>query len=748
MSAGRLPVLMQSEATECGLACLAMVASFHGRMLDMTSLRHRFAVSIKGTTLKTLLDTAEHLDLGGRGVRLEPAGLGELRLPAVLHWDMNHFVVLKSVRGRHAVIHDPASGMQKLTLDELGRHFTGVALELCPTTRFRAQDQRRRLSVFQLCGSLGSLWPAVAHSIVLSLVLQAFVLASPFYMQLAVDEAVLQGDHGLLTALALGFGLLTVIKLMADWLRGRVLAALASTVNFQVVVNLFHHLLRLPLDWFEKRGIGDMVSRFGATRPITDLMSQGLAAALVDGAMALLTLAVILSYSFTLAVLVLAALTMHVVIRLASFRLLRRREEETIHDMAAEQSCFIETLRTMQAIKLAGAESEREGRWQARYARVIHRRTALMRLQLGLRIANDGLYGLETLLVVYVGAQLVIAGNLSVGMLFAFIAYKQQFLDKTGKLLEAVIACRMMELHLDRIADIALAEPEGGLRSGGLIVPPFAGSLELRGVAFRYAAADPDVLAGLELAVQAGELVAITGASGGGKTTLMKVMLGLLRPTAGTVLVDGRPLEQVGISAFRAQIGVVMQDDQLLAGSIAENISFFATGLDVALMRQCAAVAGLDGEIMAMPMNYNTLVGEVGIGLSGGQHQRLLLARALYRKPRILFMDEGTSNLDVAKEREVGAALARLRITRIVIAHRPETIAMADRVVAFDKGRIVHDTARPTLHAVAGSLGFEQQEEHHDPQPDHPRAGQLQACRSDPRPGGRIVLRSAVHHRP
>lgn len=701
MSRHPLPMLRQAEVTECGLACLAMVAAAHGHAVDMPSLRHRFAVSIKGANLKSLLDIAGRLGLDGRGVRLEPAEIGELHLPAVLHWDMNHFVVLKSFRRGRAVLHDPARGVLRMTLEELGRHFTGVAVELRPASDFQALDQRQRLSVRALCGDLRPLWPAAAQAVVLSLVLQAFVLASPFYMQLAVDEAVLQGDHGLLTALALGFGLLTAIRLAADWLRGRLLTAISGAVNFQVVATLFHHLLRLPLDWFEKRGIGDMASRFGATRPITELIAEGLVAALVDGAMALLTLAVILVYSPALAAIVLAALALLVLLRLGSLRALRRRQEEAILDAAAEQSCFIETLRAMQAIKLAGAEAEREARWQVRCVRLANRQIALLRQGLGLRIGHDAIHGLEKLLTVYVGARLAIAGDLSIGMLFAFIAYKQQFLDTAGKLLETLIAWSMLDLHLDRIADIALAAPEAGLASEGLVSPPLAGALELRGVAFRYGDGEPNVLEGLDLAVAPGELVAITGASGGGKTTLMKVMLGLLRPTAGTVLVDGRPLDQLGLAAFRAQIGVVMQDDQLLSGSIAENISFFAPSLDIARMRECAATAGLEAEILAMPMNYNTMVGEVGIGLSGGQRQRLLLARALYRRPAILFLDEGTSNLDLAKEREVSASLARLRITRIMIAHRPETIAAADRVVVFEGGRITRDSGRHAARAIA-----------------------------------------------
>lgn len=311
--------------------------------------------------------------------------------------------------------------------------------------------------------------------------------------------------------------------------------------------------------------------------------------------------------------------------------------------------------------------------------------------------------GLETILVVYVGARLAIAGELTIGMLFAFMAYRQQFIDKTTALVDFAVRFCLLDLHLQRIADIAHAEREPGLEAGAaapLVARAFTGRVELRGVTFRHAEAEPEVLCGLDLAVAPGEFVAITGPSGGGKTTLLKLMLGLLKPQSGQVLVDGRPLDAAGMAAFRAQAGVVMQDDSLLAGSIVENITFFDPQPDLDWMRDCGRLAGVDEEIMAMPMTYGTLVGDLGMALSGGQRQRLLLARALYRRPRILLMDEGTSHLDIAKEREVNAALAALDITRIVIAHRPETIAAADRVVVLCDGALY---AAPRMSVLAAA---------------------------------------------
>lgn len=684
----RLPAIMQSEAAECGLACLAMVATYHGREVDLVALRRLFSISLKGVTLKDVLVMGQRLGMTGRGLRLEPEQLGEIKLPCILHWDMNHFVVLKEVGARKITIHDPASGVRTLTLEEAGRHFTGIALELTPTGTFKRKKETSRLSLTVLWGRMPGIKRALAQALVLSAVLQLVVLATPFYMQLAVDEAVLKGDQGLLTALALGFGLLTLIHIGADWLHSHVLLFLSGALNFQMGANLFHHLVRLPLAWFEKRHIGDLVSRFRSAEPIQRLVSEGLVAALVDGVMATLTLVMILIYSPKLSGIVFAALILYGLLRFALYRALRQRQEEMIEASAKEQTTFIETARAIQSIKIFGREADRESLWQNRYADEISRGIRHGRFTIGFKTANDLIYGLENVLVVYLGARAIMGGELTIGMLYAFMAYKEQFLSKASNLIETGIQYRMLDLHLDRLSDIALAEREQDRHGESMIAREVKGAVELKGVSFRYADTEPEVLSGVDLKVEAGEFVAVTGPSGGGKTTLLKIMLGLFKPLEGTVLIDGTPITHVGTQAFRSQVGVVMQDDQLLSGSIAENICFFDATLDLDWMRACADVAGIDAEIMAMPMNYNTLIGDMGTTLSGGQRQRVLLARALYRRPRILFMDEGTSSLDLDKEREVNRALAELKITRIVIAHRPETIRAADRIVVLREGRV------------------------------------------------------------
>lgn len=695
-------LILQSEISECGLACLAMVANHHGHEVDLPALRRRFSISMKGTTMKALLRMAQKLGFSGRGLRLEPEQLKDLKRPAILHWDMNHFVVLTGIKGGRVTILDPARGERRMTLAEVAQHFTGAALELTPTASFEKRKERSRLPLSSLWGRIAGMKGALLQALVLSVILQLFVIASPFYMQIAVDEAVLKGDDGLMLALAIGFALFTIIRLTAEWLRSRVLLVLGGLVSHQMGANLFHHLLRLPLEWYEKRHIGDLVSRFGSTGPIRDLITNGLVAVIVDGLMAIVTLVMICIYSAKLAAIVLVALVLYAILRLVSFRVLRQREEEAIAAGAKEQSSFIESVRAIQTIKIFGHEAERESVWQDRYAGTITRGIGLGQLNINFSSANGLIYGIENIITIYVGALLAMDNQLTIGMLYAFMSYKGQFQDKATKLLEAAIQYRMLDLHLDRIADIALTDKEKGLESDvtdPLIPHELRGGIKLKNVAYRYAETEPEVIAGIDLDVAPGEFIAITGPSGGGKTTLAKVMLGLFHPSVGEVLFDGVPADHIGPVTLRSQIGVVMQEDQLLTGSLAENITFFEATPDTAHMRQCATMAGIDAEIMAMPMNYNTLVGETGTGLSGGQKQRLLLARALYRRPRILIMDEGTSHLDVAKEREVNQHIAALGITRITIAHRPETIAAAGRVLVLAGGRLIEAPAPTTLAA-------------------------------------------------
>ena len=682
-------MLLQSEAAECGIACLAMIATFHGHALDLNDARHRFRISLKGTTLRNLVTFGRSIGLAPRALRLEPEGLERLQCPAILHVDMNHFVVLKEMRGKRAIIHDPAFGVRTFSADDINRRFTGIALELAPGTDFRRSDPAPRLRLSALLGPMPQFRPVLARTLVLSVGSQLLVLAAPFYVQLVIDRAVSQGDGGVLLLLAFGFGLVTLLRAAAAWVRARALLALGGLFNARFVANLVHRMLALPHSWFESRHVSALLSRLNSTQPIKDLITEGLAAVVVDGFMALLTILAGLLFAPSLAALVLGAFAISCLLKWWQIANALHHEQQYVEAFAKSQHEFIETVRGIAPVKLFRKEADRENRWGDRHVDAINARYFADWVKARSDLAQDAGRALTLGAVVYLGATQVIAGTLSLGMLTAFITYQQMFADSSTKLLDFAGRLRLLDVHVQRLADVIEGEPEAGSAEpiageGHRLV----GALSVRDLEFRYGALEEPVLTGISFDVAAGEFVAITGPSGGGKTTLLKLLLGLLEPGNGKVLYDGQPLAQIGLSTVRDQIGVVMQDDVLLSGSIAQNITFFDLAADIQQAEECARMAALHEDIARLPMGYNTMVGDMGTVLSGGQRQRLLLARALYRRPRILFVDEGTSNLDVARETEVNAHLRGLAITRLVIAHRRDTIDAADRILELSQDGI------------------------------------------------------------
>ncbi|WMO15332.1 peptidase domain-containing ABC transporter [Pseudoalteromonas piscicida] len=679
-----LPVIIQSEAAECGLASLAMVAGYHGYRTDLTRLRQRFSISIEGCTLLDIMHFAEKLHLTSRPLRIELEDLDALQAPAILHWDMNHFVVLKKANEKRIVIHDPAGGEKTFTMEEASKHFTGVALELTPTKDFEKKEQKASLRFSDFWSRITGLKRSLLLIFMLSILLQVFTLAAPYYIQLVIDDVILTGDTSLLTVLAIGFFLVLLFEIATNALRGFTLLHFGNQMNIQLGANLFHHLVRLPIAYFEKRHMGDVVSRFGSLQQVKQLLTTGVIEAIIDGLMAIITLAMIFFYSPMLSAVVLVAVITYAIIRMLMYKPFRNISEQEIMARAEENSNFMETVRGIQTIKLFGSEVKREGQWQNRYASAINHNIRLGNFKIGYDAINRALFGIENIIVVYLAAHLVIAGGFSTGMLFAFMSYKRQFMDKTANLIEKLIEFKMLGLHFDRIADIALTDKEE-LQPDQYRKLNIEGKIEVKNLSFAYSDATPNVIEKLSLTINAGESVAITGPSGCGKSTLLKLMLGLNKPSSGEILVDGISLNQIGARQYRQQIAAVMQDDELLSGTVADNIAFFDSPINMEKVVHCAQLAAIHDDISDMPMGYDSLIGDMGSSLSGGQKQRIILARALYKDPKILFMDEATSHLDTGLEEDINDAVSRLKITRIIIAHRKETIASADREIKLKK---------------------------------------------------------------
>jgi ATP-binding cassette subfamily B protein RaxB len=701
----KLPLILQTEATECGLACLGMVAGFYGYRTDLAALRQQFSISLKGATLTNLIQIANRLELGARPLKLELEGLSQLKLPCILHWNFNHFVVLKEVNARSITILDPAFGLRILSFDAASTAFTGVALELWPNPSFKPQKRKQPIKLHSLMGRVTGLSRSFGQVLLLAVALEILSIITPFFLQWVIDDVLVSADRDLLTTLALGFGLLMLMQQTVGIVRSWVIMYMGTTLNVQWRANVFTHLIRLPIQYFEKRHLGDVVSRFSSIDNIQHTLTTSFLEAILDGLMTIVTLVMMFIYSPTLGWIAVGAMALYGLSRWAWYRPLRNATEEQIIHAAKQQSHFLESVRGVKAIKLFQRQDERRSTWLSLVVDQINADLRTQKLQILFKLTNGLLFGIENILIIWLGAKLVIDGNFSVGVMMAFIAYKSQFDGRVSGLIDKLIDVNMLQLQGERLADIVLTEPEE-LHTYNIIPSHDAlqPTIEAVNLQYRYAEQEPFVLSGINFKIAAGESVAIVGPSGCGKTTLMHVLLGLLPATNGDVLIGGISVRQLGIQVLRQMVGTVLQDDVLFAGSIADNISFFDPQADQEWVEQCAAMAAIAPEITAMPMRYNTLVGDMGTILSGGQKQRVLLARALYKRPQILFLDEATSHLDIAKEHEVNAIVKSLNITRVIIAHRPETIATANRTIFIAAGKVAGSVATSALAQKPESL--------------------------------------------
>jgi ATP-binding cassette subfamily B protein RaxB len=519
----------------------------------------------------------------------------------------------------------------------------------------------------------------------MSLVLEVIGLAIPIGFQLVLDDVVVSDDRDLLTLIALGLGLVLALRALIDFVRSWAIMVAGSSLTLQWKMSLFRHLRLLPLSFFERRHAGDLASRFASIDRIQQTLSTTSISPVVDGVMAFVLVAMMWLYNPWLAGLAIITTGIYALTRCLAYRFYRRANEEAVVYAASESSHFLESLRGMASIKALTMGARRQGIWNNYLVDRVGAELRVGKIDLIFTISSNLLFGLDRIVIIFFGARAVMGGALSVGMLVAFLAYKDQFSQRVGKCLDTIVRLGTLTVHGERIADIALAETELGDtgHTGGLAARAISAKagLSARGISFRYSDYEARVIADFDLDVAPGECVAIAGPSGAGKTTLLKILAGLLRPTAGTVLIDDIPLQAIGLEAYRAQIGCVLQDDRLFAGSIAENIAGFSPSADAELIQTVARFAAIHEEIVRMPMGYETLVGDMGSSLSGGQMQRIVLARALYRAPRILLLDEATSHLDEENERMINEAIRRLPISRVIVAHRRSTLDMADRVV-------------------------------------------------------------------
>ncbi|HBA4310656.1 TPA: peptidase domain-containing ABC transporter [Escherichia coli] len=679
----RVPVIHQTETAECGLACLAMICGHFGKNIDLIYLRRKFNLSARGATLAGINGIAEQLGMATRALSLELDELRVLKTPCILHWDFSHFVVLVSVKRNRYVLHDPARGIRYISREEMSRYFTGVAFEVWPGSEFQSETLQTRISLRSLINSIYGIKRTLAKIFCLSVVIEAINLLMPVGTQLVMDHAIPAGDRGLLTLISAALMFFILLKAATSTLRAWSSLVMSTLINVQWQSGLFDHLLRLPLAFFERRKLGDIQSRFDSLDTLRATFTTSVIGFIMDSIMVVGVCVMMLLYGGYLTWIVLCFTTIYIFIRLVTYGNYRQISEECLVREARAASYFMETLYGIATVKIQGMVGIRGAHWLNMKIDAINSGIKLTRMDLLFGGINTFVTACDQIVILWLGAGLVIDNQMTIGMFVAFSSFRGQFSERVASLTSFLLQLRIMSLHNERIADIALHEKEEKKPEIEIVADMGPISLETNGLSYRYDSQSAPIFSALSLSVAPGESVAITGASGAGKTTLMKVLCGLFEPDSGRVLINGIDIRQIGINNYHRMIACVMQDDRLFSGSIRENICGFAEEMDEEWMVECARASHIHDVIMNMPMGYETLIGELGEGLSGGQKQRIFIARALYRKPGILFMDEATSALDSESEHFVNVAIKNMNITRVIIAHRETTLRTVDRVISI-----------------------------------------------------------------
>lgn len=692
----RLPVIRQTTATECGLTCIAMVANYLGVGVDLIALRRRYPTSLKGATLRGLAAICDSLRLSSRAVSCRASELRRLRTPCVLHWGFNHFVVLKTAARNHLVIHDPARGVVKNSYRDAEDAFTGIALEISRGDGFAAVRKSPPLKLGGLLPLDRNFASGLCAGLVLALICELIVLASPFYLQAVIDQVLGKGDALLLNTLAVGFGALLFFQVLANTMRQLTFQYLSQVSVFDMTARVLNRLLRLPLSYFRVRDLGDVQHRVQSLRRVQNFIVHSAPALLLDVLFTVLIVGLMTLYERRLTLLAVVTAAAWWAWRALLFPLGRRLSNDIALAESAVETHFLETLRAVQTVKLANGESARLSEWRNLFAKGINAKIRAGNLAVVDSVIRQLLFQGLRVVCIYLLARNALAGQMSIGMVSAFVAYLGMFMTRAGAIVDRSIEYRLLDVPLGRLADIVFsaeepAEPCGAKRRRS------AGGVQLRQVAFSYAPNEPRVLENCTCRVRDKGFTAITGGSGSGKSTLLRLVAGVESLSSGEIFIGGVNIGDWEARQLRKCMATVFQEDCLVKGTIAENIALFDTGLDRARVEYAARAACVADEIETMPMGYESRIGDLGSSLSKGQTQRVLLARAFYRGPRLLLLDEATSGLDAELEKRVIKSIRDLEVTRVVITHSDRMLEAADEVLWLHRGTLL--SSRPELNA-------------------------------------------------
>ncbi|EPO5544468.1 peptidase domain-containing ABC transporter, partial [Acinetobacter baumannii] len=589
----KVPVILQTESSECGLACLAMISSYYGHYETIFTLRQKYSVSIKGSSLSDLIKIAGKINLNSRPLRLEMDELSKLRLPCIIHINMDHFVVLVSVNKKIEVI-DPSLGKRFYSIDEFSDIFTGIALEIWPNSKFEKNEKKEIFNFFHLLHDLKSLLPSFSYILILAVVLEILGLVSPLYMQFVLDNVIPEGDRQLLLTLTIAFFMLMIFNIIITTTQTLIGMFVSTTLNVQWKSNVLNHLVNIPNEYFFKRHLGDIISRFNSIDPIQSTLTSTFIITLLNACLAIFTLCLMFYFSAQLALITLIAMVLYLLLKIITYLPLRSLAEKGIILGASQNSYLMETIRGIRAIKQYNKQDERSNNWLSLFVNQTNNSLSSQKLSVIISIINKFIFGVENLLIIWFGANLVIDKTFTIGFLTAFIAYKTQFSTRFSSLIDSYFQIKMLSLHGERLSDIVLTDQEDvtAFELTPNVKQEIKGQIKAENISFKYGDFEAEIIQGLNLTIEAGQSIALTGPSGCGKTTFLNLLNASLKPTSGEIFLDNIPFSQLGTKNLRSLIACVDQNDTLFAGNIIENISFFDSNVKLEWVERCAEMAG------------------------------------------------------------------------------------------------------------------------------------------------------------
>lgn len=710
----RYPFFAQQSTSDCGAACLVMVSRYWGKRFSVNRLRDIANVDRNGASLRGLSAAAESIGFTTRPVKASLDQLAKQKLPAIVHWKGNHYIVVYEITRKQVIVADPAIGQRTLTHREFNADWIGYALLLQPTALFEDEKESKTpfWQFFELIKPHGLV---LLEVFIASLFIQIFGLITPLFTQLTLDRVVVQRSGLTLMAVGLGLLIFSLFRVAMMGLRQYLLDHTANKIDLALIVGFIHHTFRLPLGFFESRYVGDILSRVQENRKIQRFLSGEALSILLDLLTVFIYVGLMFWYSWKMALLALVIVPPFLAIALIATPFLRRVSREIFNAYANESSYLIEALSGVQTIKSTAVEQTVRWHWEELLNKEIKTSFSGKLISNRLQIFSNTIEAVVTTALLCFGAHLVIHNQLTIGQLVAFnmllgniITPFQRLTVLWNQLQEVVIA-------VERINDVLDAEPEEDLQhQARQSLPSIRGDIRFEKVTFRYhPESDINVLENLSFEVKPGQMVALVGRSGSGKTTVSKLVLGLYPPTDGKVLIDGQDITSLSLRSLRQQVGVVDQDTFLFGGTIRENISLGHPGATLEEIMEAARLAGADEFVKKLPMGYETQIGEGGGMLSGGQRQRIAIARALLGNPRLLIMDEATSHLDAESERIIQRNLNEILRgrTTLVIAHRLSTVRNADLILVLDRGVLIESGTHEELMRKRGHYFYLNQQQ-------------------------------------